>query len=43
MSTERDKNTPSDEPLTPEGMAAGWAAMPTSSRMMASRKAVPTA
>ena len=28
MSTERDKNTPSDEPLTPEGMAAGWATMP---------------
>lgn len=28
MSTERDKNKPSDEPLTPEGMAAGWATMP---------------
>jgi flagellar motor switch protein FliM len=28
MTTERDKNTPSDEPLTPEGMAAGWASMP---------------
>ncbi len=28
MSTERDKNTPSDEPLTPEVMAAGWATMP---------------
>ncbi|WP_377838648.1 flagellar motor switch protein FliM [Bosea sp. UC22_33] len=28
MSTERDKNMPSDEPLTPEGMAAGWATMP---------------
>lgn len=28
MSTERDKNRPSDEPLTPEGMAAGWATMP---------------
>ncbi|MBN9450982.1 MAG: flagellar motor switch protein FliM [Bosea sp.] len=28
MSTERDKNKLSDEPLTPEGMAAGWAAMP---------------
>jgi flagellar motor switch protein FliM len=28
MSTERDQNTPSDEPLTPEGMAAGWATMP---------------
>ena len=28
MTTERDKNTPSDEPLTPEGMAAGWATMP---------------
>ena len=28
MSTERDKNKPSDEPLSPEGMAAGWAAMP---------------
>lgn len=28
MSTERDTSVPSDEPLTPEGMAAGWAAMP---------------
>lgn len=28
MSTERDNSVPSDEPLTPEGMAAGWAAMP---------------
>ena len=28
MSTERDTSIPSDEPLTPEGMAAGWAAMP---------------
>jgi len=28
MSTERDNPAPTDEPLTPEGMAAGWAAMP---------------
>ena len=28
MSTERDNTVPSDEPLTPESMAAGWAAMP---------------
>ncbi|WP_441513027.1 flagellar motor switch protein FliM [Bosea sp. TAF32] len=28
MSTERDNAAPTDEPLTPEGMAAGWAAMP---------------
>jgi flagellar motor switch protein FliM len=28
MSTERDTSVPSDEPLTPEGMAAGWTAMP---------------
>lgn len=28
MSTERDNPAPADEPLTPEGMAAGWAAMP---------------
>ena len=28
MSTESDTSVPSDEPLTPEGMAAGWTAMP---------------
>jgi flagellar motor switch protein FliM len=28
MSTERDNSLPSDEPPTPDGMAAGWAAMP---------------
>jgi flagellar motor switch protein FliM len=28
MSTERDNTVPSDEPLTPENMAAGWSTMP---------------
>ena len=28
MSTDRDNPAPTDEPLTPEGMAAGWATMP---------------